>query len=137
MEGEGGSMAGGGERQLTYGKAFTEALHQVMESDPDVFVAGEDVGRTGGVFHNFDGLVDIFGERRMVDTPISEQAIIGLGIGAAVVGLRPVVDLMFMDFVLVSMDQIANQAAKLKYMFGGNATLPMTITTMRKMKPGE
>ncbi len=130
MEGEGGSMAGGGERQLTYGKAFTEALHQVMESDPDVFVAGEDVGRTGGVFHNFDGLVDTFGERRMVDTPISEQAIIGLGIGAAVVGLRPVVDLMFMDFVLVSMDQIANQAAKLKYMFGGNATLPMTITTM-------
>jgi len=101
-----------------------------MQADPDVFVAGEDVGRTGGVFHSFDGLVDEFGERRMVDTPISEQAIIGLGIGAAVVGLRPVVDLMFMDFVLVAMDQIANQAAKLKYMFGGNATLPLTITTM-------
>ncbi len=85
-----------------------------MEADPDVFVAGEDVGRTGGVFHSFDGLVDDFGEERMVDTPISEQAIIGLGIGAAVVGLRPVVDLMFMDFVLVAMDQIANQAAKLQ-----------------------
>ena len=117
-------------RELTYLHAFTEGLRQVMEADPDVFVAGEDVGRTGGVFHMFDGLVDDFGERRMVDTPISEQAIIGLGIGAAVVGLRPVVDLMFMDFVLVSMDQIANQAAKLKYMFGGRASLPLTITTM-------
>jgi len=116
-------------RELTYLKAFNEGLRQVMEADPDVFVAGEDVGRTGGVFHSFDGLVDQFGERRMVDTPIAEQAIIGLGIGAAVVGLRPIVDLMFMDFVLVSMDQIANQAAKLKYMFGGNARLPMTITT--------
>ena len=120
----------GEERQLSYLQAFNEGLRQVMEADPDVFVAGEDVGRTGGVFHNFDGLVDIFGEKRMVDTPISEQAIIGLGIGAAVVGLRPVVDLMFMDFVMVAMDQIANQAAKLKYMFGGNAKLPMTITTM-------
>jgi pyruvate/2-oxoglutarate/acetoin dehydrogenase E1 component len=117
-------------RELTYLHAFTEGLRQVMDDDPDVFVAGEDVGRTGGVFHTFDGLLDDFGERRMVDTPISEQAIIGLGIGAAVVGLRPVVDLMFMDFVLVAMDQIANQAAKLKYMFGGNASLPMTITTM-------
>ncbi len=118
------------DRELTYLHAFTEGLRQMMEADPDVFVAGEDVGRTGGVFHSFDGLVDDFGERRMVDTPISEQAIIGLGIGAAVVGLRPVVDLMFMDFVLVAMDQIANQAAKLKYMFGGNASLPLTITTM-------
>jgi len=118
-----------GPRELTYLQAFNEGLRQVMEADPDVFVAGEDVGRTGGVFHSFDGLLDIFGERRMVDTPISEQGIIGLGIGAAVVGLRPVVDLMFMDFVLVAMDQIANQAAKLKYMFGGNARLPLTITT--------
>ncbi|HUW04574.1 MAG TPA: alpha-ketoacid dehydrogenase subunit beta [Acidimicrobiales bacterium] len=117
------------DRQITYLQAFNEGLRQIMAADPDVFVAGEDVGRTGGVFHSFDGLFDHFGGRRMVDTPISEQAIIGLGIGAAVVGLRPVVDLMFMDFVLVAMDQIANQAAKLKYMFGGNAKLPMTITT--------
>jgi pyruvate dehydrogenase E1 component beta subunit len=116
-------------REITYLQAFNEGLRQIMDADPDVFVAGEDVGQTGGVFHSFDGLVDHFGEGRMVDTPISEQAIIGLGIGAAVVGLRPVVDLMFMDFVLVAMDQIANQAAKLKYMFGGNAELPMTITT--------
>ena len=118
------------DRQITYLHAFTEGVRQMMDADPDVFVAGEDVGRTGGVFHSFDGLWDEFGERRMVDTPIAEQAIIGLGIGAAVVGLRPIVDLMFMDFVLVAMDQIANQAAKLKYMFGGNATLPLTITTM-------
>ena len=89
-----------------------------------MFIAGEDVGAHGGVFHTFDGVQTEFGERRAVDTPISEQAIIGLGIGAAVTGLRPIVDLMFMDFTLVAADQIANQAAKLKYMFGGTATLP-------------
>jgi acetoin:2,6-dichlorophenolindophenol oxidoreductase subunit beta len=94
-----------------------------------VFIAGEDVGAHGGVFHTFDGIQAEFGERRAVDTPISEQAIIGLGIGAAVTGLRPIVDLMFMDFTLVAADQIANQAAKLKYMFGGEARLPLTITT--------
>ena len=116
-------------RELSYLNAFNEGMRQVMADDPDVFVAGEDVAGKGGVFGSFVGLLDEFGERRMVDTPISEQAIVGLGIGAAVVGLRPVVDLMFMDFVLVSMDQIANQAAKLKYMFGGNAQLPLTITT--------
>lgn len=116
-------------RSLTCGGAFNEALHQVMAQDADVFVAGEDVGGAGGVFGGFVGLQKKYGELRAVDTPISEQAIIGLGIGAAVAGLRPVVDLMFMDFVLVSMDQIANQAAKLKYMFGGKATLPLTITT--------
>lgn len=116
-------------RTLTYGAAFNEGLRQVMEEDPDVFFAGEDVGKAGGVFGSFVGLNDTFGDLRAVDTPISEQAIVGLGIGAAVTGLRPVVDLMFMDFILVAMDQIANQAAKLKYMFGGKATLPLTITT--------
>ncbi len=116
-------------RELTYGAAFNEALRQVMREDEDVFVAGEDVGAAGGVFGSFVGLQKEFGEHRSFDTPISEQAIVGLGIGAAVAGLRPVVDLMFMDFILVAMDQIANQAAKLKYMFGGKATLPLTITT--------
>ena len=116
-------------RELSYLNAFNEGMHQLMAEDPDVFVAGEDVAGKGGVFGSFVGLLDKYGDRRMVDTPISEQAIVGLGIGAAVAGLRPVVDLMFMDFVLVSMDQIANQAAKLKYGFGGNATLPLTITT--------
>jgi pyruvate dehydrogenase E1 component beta subunit len=116
-------------RSITYVQAFTEAVKLEMEADPDVFIAGEDVGAHGGVFHTFDGVQKEFGERRAVDTPISEQAIIGLGIGAAVTGLRPIVDLMFMDFVLVAADQIANQAAKLKYMFGGDAKVPLTITT--------
>jgi acetoin:2,6-dichlorophenolindophenol oxidoreductase subunit beta len=116
-------------RKLTYAKAFNEAVRQSMQADENVFCAGEDVGAFGGVFHTFEGLQKEFGERRVVDTPISEQAIIGLGIGAAVSGLRPIVDLMFMDFVMVAMDQLGNQAAKLKYMFGGNASLPLTITT--------
>ena len=115
--------------ELTYLKAFNDGMRQMMDADGDIFVVGEDVGRKGGVFGSYTGLIDEFGERRMVDTPISEQAIVGLGIGAAVSGLRPVVDLMFMDFVLVAMDQLANQAAKLKYMFGGSARLPVTIAT--------
>ena len=116
-------------RTISYVAAFTEAVKLEMAADPTVFIAGEDVGAHGGVFHTFDGVQAEFGERRAVDTPISEQAIIGLGIGAAVTGLRPIVDLMFMDFTLVAADQIVNQAAKLKYMFGGDARLPLTITT--------
>ena len=100
-----------------------------MEADPDVFCAGEDIGAFGGVFGTYGGLQATFGADRVVDTPISEQAIVGLGVGAAVTGLRPIVDLMFMDFICVAFDQIVNQAAKLKYMFGGSARLPMTITT--------
>jgi pyruvate dehydrogenase E1 component beta subunit len=117
------------DRKLSYGHAFREAVFQEMTANPDVFVAGEDVGAFGGVFHTFDGLQKEFGEGRVVDTPISEQAIIGLGLGAAVSGLRPIVDLMFMDFICVAMDQIVNQVAKIKYMFGGAATVPLTITT--------
>ena len=117
------------ERKLSYGQAFNEAVSQMMEADPDVFCAGEDIGAFGGVFGTFLGLQAKFGEHRVVDTPISEQAIVGLGVGASVTGLRPIVDLMFMDFICVALDQIVNQAAKLKYMFGGEASLPMTITT--------
>lgn len=116
-------------RHLPYVQAFNEAVRQAMRGDDDVFVLGEDVAHHGGVFHAFAGLLDEFGERRVVDTPIAEQAIVGLGLGAAVSGLRPVVDLMFMDFVLVAMDQIVNQVAKLKFMFGGTARVPLTITT--------
>lgn len=116
-------------RTLAYGAAFAEAVALAMAADDTVFVAGEDVGGHGGVFGTFRGLQGRFGPERVVDTPISEQAIIGLGIGAAVTGLRPIVDLMFMDFVCVAMDQIVNQAAKLKYMFGGTARVPLTITT--------
>jgi pyruvate dehydrogenase E1 component beta subunit len=116
-------------RELTYVKAFNEGMHQIMAEDPDVFLIGEDVAGYGGVFHMFDGLLTEFGERRVKDTPIAEQGIIGLGVGAAAVGLRPVCDLMFMDFIGVAMDQIFNQAAKMKYMFGGNVSVPLTITT--------
>ncbi len=116
-------------RELTYVQAWSQAIAECMRDDPNVFVAGEDVGAYGGVFGSFRGLQAEFGEERVVDTPISEQAIVGLGVGAAVAGLRPIVDLMFMDFTAVAMDQIVNQAAKLKYMFGGKAVLPLTITT--------
>ena len=125
----GSDEANSAERKLGYGAAVVETLAQIMREDESVFVAGEDVGAHGGVFGYFRGLQPEFGEDRVVDTPIAEQAIIGLGIGSAVQGLRPVVDLMFMDFICVAMDQIVNQAAKLKYMFGGVAKLPLTITT--------
>jgi acetoin:2,6-dichlorophenolindophenol oxidoreductase subunit beta len=116
-------------REITYAQAFNEAVRQIMTIDDSVFCAGEDIGAFGGVFHTFQGLQAEFGEMRCVDTPISEQAIVGLGIGAAACGLRPIVDLMFMDFIACAMDQIVNQAAKMKYMFGGKAVLPLTITT--------
>jgi len=116
-------------RKLAYVQAFNEAVRQEMAADPDVFCAGEDIGAFGGVFGSYAGLQKQFGEERVVDTPISEQAIIGLGVGAAVSGLRPIVDIMFMDFICVAFDQIVNQAAKIKYMFGGAATVPLTITT--------
>ena len=116
-------------RTLSYVMAFNEAVRQSMRDDDTVFCAGEDIGAFGGVFGTYGGLQKEFGARRVVDTPISEQAIVGLGVGSAVTGLRPIVDLMFMDFICVAMDQIVNQAAKLKYMFGGKATMPLTITT--------
>jgi acetoin:2,6-dichlorophenolindophenol oxidoreductase subunit beta len=116
-------------REITYVKAFTEALTQLMAEDENVVVIGEDVGFYGGVFHAFDGLYSTYGEKRVIDTPISEMGFIGMGVGAAARGLRPVVDLMFMDFIGVAMDQLYNQAAKLKYMFGGDVSVPLTLTT--------
>lgn len=117
------------DRELPYVSAMSEAVAQLMREDDSIFVAGEDVAGYGGVFGTFRGLLEEFGERRVVDTPISEAAIVGLGTGAAACGLRPIVDLMFMDFLGVAMDQVVNQAAKMKYMFGGKAKLPLTITT--------
>jgi acetoin:2,6-dichlorophenolindophenol oxidoreductase subunit beta len=120
----------GSERRLAYVSAVTEAIAQAMRTDPDVFVAGEDVAHYGGVFGAFRGLLDEFGEQRVLDTPIAEKALVSFAVGAAVRGLRPVVDIMFMDFIAEAMDEVANQAAKLKYMFGGTTSVPLTITTM-------
>jgi pyruvate/2-oxoglutarate/acetoin dehydrogenase E1 component len=116
-------------REITYVKAFNEALMQLMADDGDVVVIGEDVAGYGGVFHAFDGLLKAYGEKRVIDTPISEMGFIGMGVGAAARGLRPVCDLMFFDFIGVCLDQVYNQAAKLKFMFGGDVTVPLTITT--------
>jgi acetoin:2,6-dichlorophenolindophenol oxidoreductase subunit beta len=116
-------------RETTYLKAFNEGLTQVMRADEDVFLIGEDVAAYGGVFHNFEGIYKEFGDRRVIDTPISEAALVGLGVGAAANGLRPVVDIMFMDFLGVCLDQVVNQAAKMKFMFGGAVRVPLTITT--------
>jgi pyruvate dehydrogenase E1 component beta subunit len=116
-------------REITYVKAFTESLMQLMAEDENVVVIGEDVAHYGGVFHAFDGLLKTYGEKRVIDTPISEMGFIGMGVGAAARGLRPVCDLMFMDFLGVALDQLYNQAAKLKYMFGGDVTVPLTLTT--------
>ena len=116
-------------REITYVKAFTESLMQLMAEDENVLIIGEDVAHYGGVFHAFDGLWKTYGEKRVIDTPISEMGFIGMGVGAAARGLRPVCDLMFFDFIGVALDQVYNQAAKLKFMFGGDVTVPLTLTT--------
>lgn len=116
-------------REITYVKAFTESLMQLMAEDENVLIIGEDVAHYGGVFHAFDGLWKTYGEKRVIDTPISEMGFIGMGVGAAARGLRPVCDLMFFDFIGVALDQLYNQAAKLKFMFGGDVKVPLTLTT--------
>jgi len=114
-------------RKLTYAQALGEALKQEMRLNPNIYIAGEDVGKYGGIYGVTAGLFDEFGEKRVKDTPITESAILGLAVGAAAGGLHPVVELMFVDFVGVCMDQLLNQAAKMKYMFGGKAVLPLVV----------
>ncbi|MGO8945142.1 MAG: alpha-ketoacid dehydrogenase subunit beta [Syntrophobacteraceae bacterium] len=114
-------------KETRYIKAIAEALHEEMARDESVFVIGEDVGGPGGAFGGTRGLLETFGERRVRDTPISESAIIGLAVGAAVKGLRPVAEIMFADFLTVCMDQIVNQLAKTRYMFGGLFNVPVVI----------
>jgi len=116
-------------RKLTYAAALNEALRQEMRRDPAIYVAGEDVAKYGGIFGVTAGLLEEFGEKRVKDTPITESAIIGSAVGAAATGLRPVVELMFIDFIGVALDQLYNQAAKMKYMFGGKAKLPIVVRT--------
>ena len=113
--------------EMTYREAICKALADELRSDPDVIFFGEDVAAAGGVFKVTPGLLDEFGADRVRDTPISEQAIVGAGLGAAITGLRPVVELMFADFVPVAMDQLVNQVAKYRYMSGGQFVVPLTI----------
>ncbi len=112
---------------LTYREAVCRALDEEMARDENVIFFGEDVARAGGVFKVTPGLYEKYGPSRVRDTPISEAAIVGAGVGAAVTGLRPVVELMFADFAAVTLDQIVNQAAKLRYMSGGQLKVPLTI----------
>lgn len=116
-----------GRRKLSTAKALSEAIAQQMQVDERVFVMGEDVGAYGGIFSATTGLLDEFGPDRVLDTPISETAFIGLGIGAAVEGMRPVVELMFADFFGVCMDQIYNHMAKIHFESGGNVLVPMVL----------
>ena len=116
-------------RELFYSEAVKEAMTQEMEADNKVFLIGEDVGVYGGAFGLTLGMLEQFGPRRIIDTPISEQGIVGIGIGAALMGMKPIVEIMFSDFLLLAMEQIANQAAKIHYMFGGKVAVPIVIRT--------
>jgi pyruvate dehydrogenase E1 component beta subunit len=116
-------------RNLTFAEAVREALAEELRRDPTVFILGEDVAEAGTPFKVLVGLVREFGPERVLDTPISEAGITGLGLGAAMTGMRPVVDIMFGDFLTLAMDQIANQAAKIHYMSGGMLKAPLTIRT--------
>lgn len=112
---------------ITYAQALNQALREELRADPRVFLMGEDIGLHGGIFRVTAGLFGEFGAHRIRDTPISESGFVGLGIGAAMAGMRPVVELLFMDFALVAADQIVNQAAKLRYMAGGTLSVPIVI----------
>jgi len=117
-------------RKITYKEALREALKEEMRRDPTVFLLGEDIGRYwGGAFKVTEGLAEEFGDERVRDTPISENAIIGTAVGAAITGMRPVAEIMFGDLTALAMDQIANQAAKIHYMFGGQINCPLVIRT--------
>src|SRR5512138_3086904 len=116
-------------RELTYGDAIKEALAEELRRDPTVFMLGEDIAEAGTTFKVLNGLVDEFGKERVLDTPISEPGFTGLAVGAAMTGMRPVVDIMFGDFSGLIMDQVANQAAKIHYMSGGKLKVPLVLRT--------
>jgi pyruvate dehydrogenase E1 component beta subunit len=118
-----------GERQITFGQAIKEAIAEEMARDESVFVIGEDVAVAGSVFKVLVGLLEEFGPERVIDSPISEAGIAGIGVGAAITGMRPIVDIMFGDFTTLVMDQLVNQAAKTHYMSGGKLKVPMVLRT--------
>src|SRR5262252_9562192 len=116
-------------RTLTFAQAINEALAEELRRDAAVFIVGEDVAEAGTPFKVLAGLVDEFGPARVIDTPISEPGYAGIGVGAAMTGMRPVVDIMFGDFIGLAMDQIVNQAAKVHYMSGGKLSVPLVVRT--------
>ncbi len=116
-------------REIYYSWALREAMAEEMERDGSVFVLGEDIAEYGGAFKVTQGLVEQFGRERVRNTPISENSICGVAVGAAIVGMRPIVDIMFQDFIALAMDQIVNHAAKFHYMYGGQCTVPIVIRT--------
>jgi pyruvate/2-oxoglutarate/acetoin dehydrogenase E1 component len=117
-------------KEVTVRDALREALREEMQRDKNVFLLGEDIGRYwGGAFGVTKGLAEEFGDERIRDTPISESAIVGVAVGAAITGMRPVAEIMFGDLVALAMDQVCNQAAKIRYMFGGQASAPLVVRT--------
>ncbi|MDE0199297.1 MAG: alpha-ketoacid dehydrogenase subunit beta [Caldilineaceae bacterium] len=118
-----------GEREITFGEAIREAIAEEMARDQNIFLIGEDVAAAGSVFKVLVGLLDEFGPERVIDSPISEAGIAGIGVGAAITGMRPIVDIMFGDFTTLVMDQLINQAAKTHYMSGGKLKVPMVLRT--------
>jgi pyruvate/2-oxoglutarate/acetoin dehydrogenase E1 component len=115
--------------EITYAQAIKDAMCEEMRRDPSVFLLGEDIGKYGGAFGVTRGMMEEFGEERVRDTPISEAAITGCAVGAAMTGMRPIVEIMFSDFITIAMDQLVNQAAKAHYQFGGQASIPMVLRT--------
>jgi pyruvate dehydrogenase E1 component beta subunit len=116
-------------REITYLEAIREAMIQEMERDETVFLIGEDIGVYGGAFQVTNGMLEQFGPDRILDTPITELGLTGAAVGAALVGMRPIAEIMFMDFTTLASEQLVNQAAKLRFMFGGTATVPMVLRT--------
>jgi acetoin:2,6-dichlorophenolindophenol oxidoreductase subunit beta len=116
-------------REISYSEAVRECLLQKMKEDEKVFMLGEDIGLYGGAFGVSQGLLSELGDDRIMDTPISEQGLVGVAIGASLLGMRPIVEIMFSDFIMLPLEQIVNQAAKLRYMFGGKAKVPIVVRT--------
>ncbi len=116
-------------REITYLEAVREAMTQEMERDSRVFLIGEDIGEYGGAFQVSYGMLEKFGHERILDTPITELGLTGAAVGAALIGMRPIAEIMFMDFTTLASEQLVNQAAKLRFMFGGQSTVPMVLRT--------
>jgi pyruvate/2-oxoglutarate/acetoin dehydrogenase E1 component len=115
--------------EMTYVQAINAGLREALDRDPSVFMMGEDIAHFGGMFRVTEGLLETYGSKRIIDTPISESGFIGMGLGSALAGKKPVIELMFIDFALVAMDQILNNIAKTCYMTGGRVPVPLTIIT--------